>query len=251
MENNNFFDKINNWIRDTEGSVVNVLSAIAPWGAPLPAAYMSFAHMNNPLVLNFPVYISIPVAAVIEILGFATVSTILNFWSYNRKYTDEKKQAPVGITVFAFCFYLSIVLIMNVLVDATTGTEYAKWAIIGVRALLTLMSIPAALVLAVRTQHQNVLHEGSNAKRERDFKKHYGDNWFEMMYGTQPPVVNPQLTGKLPVSYATTFWRVALKTMTQEDIDFINTNDAHSVAIKFGLTDRTALNWKKYAARII
>lgn len=181
MNEQNTFEKINNWIRNVEGSVVNLLSSIAPWGAPLPAAYMSFTHMDT--VLKFPVIVSVPVAAVIEILGFATVSTILSFWSHNRHYTDETKQAPIGLTIAAFVFYLAIVLTMNVLIDATTGTSSAGIAIIAVRALLTLMSIPAALVLAVRTQHHEMLNDFDDKKRERAFKRQYGDSWFEMMYG--------------------------------------------------------------------
>lgn len=177
----NIFDRANRTIRQTEGSVVNLVSSLAPWGAPLPAMYMSYRHMID--TLKFPVEIAVPVAGVIEILGFSVVSTILSFWMHNRKYKDETKKSPVILVVAAFAFYLGIIVTMNVLIDATTGTEWANGAIIAVRALLTMMSIPAALVLAVRTQHQEMLNDFEETARERAFKKHYGDQWFEMMYG--------------------------------------------------------------------
>lgn len=182
MENNkNVFDRWNETIRNVEGSIVNLVSAIAPWGAPLPAAYMSFTHMRDTLL--FPFWIAFPISLVIEILGFSTVSTILSFWMHNRKYQDETKKSPVLLVIAAFAFYLLIVVTMNVLIDASVGQEWQRYAIIAVRALLTLMSIPAALVLAVRTQHQEMLNDFDEKKRERAYKKHYGDSWFEMMYG--------------------------------------------------------------------
>lgn len=179
----NIFDRANRTIRQTEGSVVNLVSSLAPWGAPLPAMYMSYMHMID--TLKFPKAIAIPVAGVIEILGFSVVSTILSFWMHNRKYKDEAKKSPVILVIAAFAFYLGIILTMNVLIDASTGEWWAEGAIIAVRALLTMMSIPAALVLAVRTQHQEMLNDFEETARERAFKKHYGDQWFEMMYGVQ------------------------------------------------------------------
>lgn len=182
MENQrNIFDVWNDNIRQAEASIVNLVSAIAPWGAPLPAAYMSYSHMD--LVLKFPGWVAIPVALVIEILGFSVVSTILGFWSHNKKYQDDAKKAPIDLVLVAFGFYLAIVLTMNVLIDASAGEWWQGGAIIAVRALLTLMSIPAALVLAVRTQHQELLNDMADSKRERAFKRQYGDKWFEMLYG--------------------------------------------------------------------
>jgi len=178
------FAKWDKAIRGAEASFVNFISAIAPWGAPLPVAYMSFNHMNT--VLNFPLAISIPTSLVIEILGFSTVSTIIGFWSHNRKYTDDKRKSPIGIAIGAFVLYLLIVITMNVALDATVGTSAEHGMIIAVKGLLTLMTIPAALILAVRSQHQEALMDAEETKRERAFKKYYGDDWFEMMYGKQP-----------------------------------------------------------------
>lgn len=163
----NVFDSINNWIRGTESSIVNFLSAIAPWGAPLPAAYMSYQHMMG--ILHFENWVAFPAAAVIEILGFSTVSTAMSFWVHNQRNKDGKDKAPIWVVLVAFAFYLGIVITMNVAIDANTGTENEKLAIIIVRALLTLMSIPAALVMAVRTQHNELVKLISiEAQREQE-----------------------------------------------------------------------------------
>lgn len=178
----NIFSRWDKNIRGAEASVVNFLSAVIPWGAPVPVAYMTFMHMEG--VLQFPFVISVITAIVIEILGFSTVSTIIGLWNYNRRYTaDSKKKTPIEVVIFAFVFYLAIVLTVNVLLDASQGSENAWIAVIVVRGLLTLLTIPAALILGVRTLHTEMLESADNDKRERAFKKQYGDDWFEMMYG--------------------------------------------------------------------
>lgn len=167
----NFFDIINGYIRDIEGSFVNFISSIAPWGAPLPAAFMSYMHMDG--VLKFPFYISIPVAITIEILGFSTISTGLDFWSWNRRYksSDNVKRAPLTFVVAAFVFYLGLVLTNNVLLDMAKSFPdilSEAWATIAVRALLTLMTIPAAMIVATRTQHHELLDA---IRQEKENKK--------------------------------------------------------------------------------
>lgn len=175
----NVFDVWNANIRKGEASFVNFISAIAPWGAPLPAAYMSWEHMTR--VLDFPAWLAWAVAIVIEILGFSTISTIISFWMHNRKHKDEKKQTPIWTALFSFAFYLFIVLTMNVVLDATADTVNARNAEIFVRGLLTLMTIPAAIILGVRTQHQEVLSDLDDSKETRMvkqyFKNAYGDEW--------------------------------------------------------------------------
>lgn len=148
----NKFDRLNDWIRNTESSVVNVISAIAPWLAPLAPAYMTFEHART--TLGFPLWIAVPGAVTVEILGFSTVSTFLAFWFYNRKNQAEAKKAPIALVVFSFVFYLALILVSNVILD---WFDNAKWAVIVVRALFTLQSIPAALIVATRTQHRDML----------------------------------------------------------------------------------------------
>ncbi len=224
----NVFDIANEWIRGVESSAVNLGTAIAPWGAPLPVVYMSFQHMRD--FLAFPWFISFPVAAVIEILGFATISTGLALWMHNRKYQDDKKKAPLWIVFISFGFYIIIIFSMNVLIDATQGTIYAKNAELIVRAMLTLMTIPAALLLAVRTQHNALIVDLDRAREDR--KK-----------GNLPKVSD--------ISERTAAdWRRVRPTLSIEDVAFTATAPIELIIKRFPqykLEDRTARNWKKYA----
>lgn len=168
MEGRNVFDTVNDWIRDSEASFVNLLSAVAPWLAPLAPAYMSFRHMTG--VMGFPEGIAWSIAAVVEVLGLSGVSTTLDFWTFNRRNDKDKqmRKAPVGIAAGSFLAYLSVILTMNVLLEiATLQGETAKaWAIILAKALLTLLSVPAAVLMAVRTSHRSLIHEVNLEKAE-------------------------------------------------------------------------------------
>lgn len=170
----NLFDQINHVIRDSESSLVNLLSAIAPWLAPLAPAYLTFSHLTAE-EFGFPIWVAISVAMVVEVLGLSAVSTILAFWAHNRRYKDEKKRAPVWIAVFSFVIYLMIILVINVVLDAalTNGSTLSyDWMVVGAKALLTLLSVPAAIILAVRTQHKEVLDAIDDEREQRRAMRH-------------------------------------------------------------------------------
>lgn len=161
-----FFDALNVAIRGGEQSLVNFLSAVGPWAAPLAPAFMSYNHMID--TLGFPIWIALSVAIVVEILGLSAVSTILAFWTYNKRRVAEYKKAPVWIVLLAFGFYLAVILVINVALDASRlyGVDQAT-AELAARALLTMLSIPAAVILAVRTQHKELLDQAEQERRER------------------------------------------------------------------------------------
>lgn len=166
----NFFDQLNDGIRNTEGSISNLLSSIAPYGAPIPAAVMSFMHMQG--VLGFQPWVAFVVAITIEILGFSTISTWMSFWSWNRRFKSESsiKRAPMGFVIGAFVFYLIIVISMNVALDAAQYfpevlNEHV--VVIIVRGSLTLLTIPAGLIVATRVQHHELLDEIKKSKDDK------------------------------------------------------------------------------------
>jgi hypothetical protein len=168
----NWFEKLNHIIRESEASVVNLLSSVAPWAAPLAPAFMSYTHMTGNMM--FPTWVAWAVAIVVEVLGLSSISTILAFWSHNRRYKTEYKRAPTLIAVFSFAFYLFIVLLVNVVIDASKvpGSNLdQQWVIVAARALLTLLSVPAAIILAIRTQHKELIDALDDEKAQRKAEK--------------------------------------------------------------------------------
>lgn len=154
----NFFDLANTWINSAENSAVNFFSAIAPWLAPLAAMQITVNHMIGKLAFSAP--IAWATGAVVEILGLATISTALKFWKHNQKYKADKNRQPVWIAIAAFSAYLLIVLTIVVLLEIPfANPNYTIAAKITAKALLALLSVPAAVTLAIRAQHTELLTE--------------------------------------------------------------------------------------------
>lgn len=234
--NSGFFDKLNEWIRDTENSIVNFLSAFAPWLAPIIPAYMTYQHASN--TLEFPIYIAIPAALVVEILGFSAVSTYLSFWFYNRRNKAESKRAPLSLVIIAFAFYLTLIVFSNVLLDSFPGE---RWAEVSVRALFTLQTIPAAMLVSVRTQHRELLSEISREKREVSERR---QNVSES-YGEPDRKVSESFPKD---------WRRLRPTLSEQDVANLanlSSDQIKGIARKYGVEERTVTNWRAYARKEI
>lgn len=233
MRPENRFDILNDWIRNTESSIVNFLSVFAPWLAPLTPAYMTYQHARD--ILHFPIYVAFPAAILVEILGFSAVSTFLAFWFHNRKVQANYKRAPIEVVVFAFVFYLALIVASNVLLD-TFPSE--KWAEITVRALFTLQTIPAALIVAVRTQHSDLLSE---IKKERERK---------LTESTRKVSEDEQKeNGNLPKD-----WRHLRPQLSEQDVANLanmSSEQVRDVSVKYGVDIRTVTNWRSYARKEI
>lgn len=229
FEQENLFDRLNNRINDVEGSIVNFLTAFAPWLAPVPPAVMTYKHMVS--FLEFEPIVGLVVAAVVEILGFGTVSTGLDFWFNNRVNKAKVKQAPLGLVFVIFLFYLALVLVSNVIIDVAKqfwSEDGFQVAIIVVRGLLTLQTIPGALIVAVRTSHRELLRE-LKAERSGNFPETFRNN-DEKRLGD---------------------WRLLRPTLDIEGLEVIASLDAQGVkdlAKQYGVDPRTVRDWRMYAA---
>jgi hypothetical protein len=222
----NFFDKLNDGIRNIEASFVNFISAVAPWLAPLVPAYMTYWHAVD--TLDFPEWVAFPAALVVEILGFSAVSTFMTFWFYNRRNKANAKKAPLPLVVFAFFFYLTLIVTSNILLDASGGAE---WAVIAVRALFTLQTIPAALIVVARAGHRSLLSDMAKEKAESDRK---------LAEELSSPAEN------IPVTFPSD-WRKTRVMLTVEQVKAISTSNSKDIAFLYKISERTARNWRKYA----
>lgn len=219
MRNRNFFDALNDWIREVEFSLVNLVSTVAPWLAPLAPAYLSFTHMNK--FLDFPLWVSFSIAGVVEMLGLSTISTALMFWNHNRRYSADKNKVPVFVPIISFLFYLGIVLTVNVLLEVNQD----GMALVAAKALLTLLTIPAAATLAIRTMHQE-LKEGLKSP-----KKEISGNL-------------PKVTDNFPPHSLD--WR----NLSHEAKLYASSHSVKEIIEEYeGVSERTARNWKDNAIK--
>jgi hypothetical protein len=141
--------------RAMENTLVDVVAAMTPWIAPLvPAA---IGYMNVKQYLGFEPWLAFVYALVVEFLGLATVTTALQFWSWNQETPlaspqiqvqdlGGKGEAPFLLALVTALFYLVITLAVNVILDQGTVTVRV------VKALASTFSIVGALTLALRSQ---------------------------------------------------------------------------------------------------
>lgn len=241
----NIFDRANDRINSLEGSIVNLVTVFAPWLAPLAPAYMTYRHMIN--FLFFDEWLAFALAAVVEILGFSTVSTFLAFWFYNRRNRAATKKAPLALVVLSFGFYLALIIVSNVLIDVAIafGSEHHQnLAIVVVRALLTLQTIPAAIIVAVRTGHRGLLKEIAQEKLEKDERK-FHESFTKVSETSEQEIATiPKVSD----------WRKLRPTLNDEDVynlAYLSPADVNNMAKTFEVTPRTVENWRMYARKEI
>jgi hypothetical protein len=133
-----------------EDALINAVSAIVPWLVPIVPAYLTYAHASNPQELNFPAWVALSTGIVVEALGLASMRTIFLFDEHNRKYKEEKKKAPVWTAILTYAFYLIVILTVNVVLDWQNGVNAYHVAAV---ALLSLLSVPAGVLISIRAQH--------------------------------------------------------------------------------------------------
>lgn len=225
----NIFDSVNSAIQNAENSFVNLVSAIAPWLAPIAPAYMTYQHATE--VLHFPFWVAFPVSVVVEILGFSAVSTFMAFWFFNRKNKASGKKAPISFVVFAFFFYLALIVTSNILLDTFPD---ADWAIISARALFTLQTIPAALIVISRTGHKSLLAEIAKETSERDANHSPNRSQMANDKANDTPNENAQANEKR-----------TLKSLTPTERAFVMNNESKIAAEKLGVTPRAVQKWRK------
>jgi len=162
--------KIQTIIQESEAAIVGILVEFAPWLAPIAPAYMAYENLSVKLQFNHNV--SLAVAITVELLGVATVNTALLFWRHNLRYKDPKRKSPTWIPFMAFVFYLVIILSVNALLDLELPSIYRIHVL--VKVMLTLLSVPAAITVAVRTQHTELLADihTQNAERRAERSTH-------------------------------------------------------------------------------
>lgn len=133
----------------SEEKLIDNVARIVPWFAPLIPASFAFHNARNQALLNLSFVESLLIAAVVELLGLATVHTFFSLIEALKTSKDYKPKKEAVIMGIMALFYLAIVVTVNILLDL----EHT-WQIITARALLSLISIPAAVTLSIRNLHK-------------------------------------------------------------------------------------------------
>lgn len=236
-----FYDRVTNFLRGwgdltraLEATLIDNLAATVPWLAPVLPAYMVYHSLST--VMNFPVQIAWIGAAVVEFLGLSTVATTFQFWDWNDSRRKTDQGAPVWIAAATAAFYLIVVILVNVVLDTAPAVQrFAK-------ALLSTLSVIAAITLAIRSQHARRLEEIDRIKAEkraeRRLRRHSGE-----FPATSASFENLAGEKNLPQHAKTNDWR---RLSRDEKTAIAEMQPAELVHI-YPISDRTAREWVKKA----
>lgn len=160
-----FFERILYLIKGAESTVVELIAVLGPWLAPAVPAYLTYYHSNT--LLQLPQMLSLVAGAVVEVIGLASGHTLAQLWSHNKKYRANKDKVPLLPVWGVFSFYVLNVLIINLVLQWDTTTWQEKMAFAG----LTLLTVPAIVIIAVRSQHTAILFEKVSKEANKKNKK--------------------------------------------------------------------------------
>jgi len=185
-----FFKKLDEFRGDIEYYLVNFASGIVPWFAALIPAYFAFVHVHDILIV--PWGLSFVFAAVIEVLGFASISTFIEFRNLRERYKESSTKGSVSpwIPVLSFGMYLLVIVLVNGVLSfvdkvdigilytavSTNDTQaivtylFEPLAISFSIFVLSFMTIPGAVIVASRTTQERFLREKGLLGREKDKK---------------------------------------------------------------------------------
>lgn len=228
----------------SEKTLVSNVAATVPWLAPVVPAYLAWD--NSISILSFPPGIAIVVAIAVEGLGMSVVSTAFELWDWNDTLQDEELSAPAWVAILAVVFYLVVVITVNVSLDLGAPAWFAK-------AMLSLLSVPAVVTLALRSQHTRRLESRAEvdsfemdeqrkdreAKRQIRLEKARAQESFQKVPETfQRQESFQESSGQ---------WRTVKKKLSSAQLYSILRGTPEALAKQYGMTTKAAQSWPGYA----
>jgi len=154
-------DGIANWFSNArktihEEGIIDFVSKLSPWIAPLPSAW--FVHDATVRHLAAGTGLAWIIAIVIETLGLTTTHTALGMHAWNKAHADKpEKQAPFGLSVaLAVVYVIATLMLISVLEVKPEWQHYAP-------AMFPLLAVVGAVNLALRSHHNNRIREERSA----------------------------------------------------------------------------------------
>jgi len=129
-----------------EKTFVGNLASTIPWIAPLVPAWFAFENSTSSTKLNLPPAVGVIIAASIEGLGISVVTTALELWDWSDRNKDQKITTQLYVSAGTVLFYIVIIIMVNVGLDL----GWHDWI---VKIMLSMLSLPAVVTLALRSQH--------------------------------------------------------------------------------------------------
>lgn len=230
------FDGWGRIIRAAERSLVDNIAATVPWLAPIAPAYM--AYDNTHTVFGWPAWVAWTVALAVEGLGLSAISTAFRLWEWNDSRRVSDQPAPIGAALAAVGTYTTVVIVVNVLLDGGDFVERMA------KAILSLLSLVAGVVLALRSQHarrETAREREREERRAARIEKHRQDGGeISESVGNLGGIFPKVSAGRFSGNGRHADWRL----MSQEERMRVATcRTTRDVMALYDVPERTARNW--------
>jgi hypothetical protein len=156
---NEAIDVVFDWFSSIVG---NIASNIAPLLAGILPAYMTWHHIDT--VLQYPEWVAWAGAGLVEFLGLGAGQEIMEVWSHNRKYKDAKAKMPFLNSGAAAAWYILIMVVFNVILEAQPNSMFWK---IFAQALFATLAIAGYALFSAKTLRRAWVAERSQSISER------------------------------------------------------------------------------------
>jgi hypothetical protein len=239
---------LEDWKRLTDTAervLVGNIAATVPWLASAIPAWIAYDNMIK--VLHFWQPVAFIGGLTIEGLGISTVNTAVKFWQHNRerqiqassRATKKTKKpskpaqvrglAPFKTAVSMAVFYFVVVILLNVVLDASQGWEKVA------KALLSLLSPVGAMTIALNAEFSNLLNAAAEKRKDRKEKNS------QKVSGKLPGTFQPA-EKVIETSQQFDDWR---KVPPSERLKMANLSQ-QELKEQYHLTDKNASNWYKW-----
>lgn len=243
----NFFNNLYEIINAAEDPFSKFAIVFLPGIAPAVPATLTGIHMYQVLltILEFQgketvsMILSVLVGVVLELLGYVGAITLIKSVFELIREGKDGYLIPFIINLIAYCFYLSLMLLLNVKIGQFFGVPALINSIIG---LLSFITVPTGLLAANQLALKDQKKEKNEAKASRNEQKlrlkmiESGMNPFTDVNVNQStiPQTQQQKTGD---------WRLL---SDKEKYDVIHVLSVQEIMSKYNIGRSTAYHWKKY-----
>lgn len=173
-------------IDELERTAVGLVTRLIPWLAPIPSAFL--VGRASIQYLEYPIWIGIIAAVIIEALGLAATSTALDMYIYNQTRRKIDPPAPLFLAIILVLAYLFIATCLTIIVEVIPNLAvYAP-------VIFPSLSLAGAVILALQTMLSNRQKAIADEKAERKAER-------QTVRMDKRQILNDQLDG--PVSNTT------------------------------------------------
>jgi len=167
-----------------ERTITNYVARISPWLAPFPTAFLVWRATQ--VHLDWPWYVALIAAVVLEALGLSAINTVLEFRVHNKGLkAGDKRTAPFALAVGVVAVYLTAAVGLTVLLDTAT------WLAVYAPIIFPLLGVSGMTIIAIRADQERRREEMVLSLSPPYSKKQHKLERARMLAEMDAPVVTP------------------------------------------------------------